>query len=1650
MSTTVIKLPRNNNILSGSSSATLVPSREMMRVFGNSEDYVELHVANPAGNILYSVIPFKGYSIPGTFLPTSGSISLKELLFDPSLDLKNLGLQFGEFKVIYNILRPKIDLTYNRTFFIKEISADRTEIRLSTNNISNSVLQQSALDFIYDFQSTPYFKEFYLNLGQNRLIPAINIALDLGSLVLNSNIPTPTILIKLLNPLPTNIDINTLVSIVDAISNPQEFSVSITIDPVPITFPTLRGPNFDLDLDNLRVGPTPYFNFNQITSSQASFGPLQQLLGQLSASNFAINIDYDNFEYTEWVHFSSAARRLEGFKYKLNNIELYSSASSSAAASSTPTAQLDAQLYKNKINQTIQNFDGFEQHLFYTSGSFSWPKQNSVKPFVNYSVTSSQAISWYSGSYLSASLYDDNNQNYLLYAMPGYIAENNDNELVFKFVASIGQMFDDIWIHIKAITDLYKAKNALDQGISKDVVYFALQSMGIDTYTDEDGTNVFKYLYGVNPDGSYLPNTGSYQTLISASQYQIPGQDQQKGIYKRLYHNLPLLLKSKGTTRFIQYLNTIFGIPPTVMSYLEYGGVDKTESTSEYEYDRFTYTLNVSGSNTINIPWNYTSQSLVRTGYNDIAPNGIEFRFRAYPTASNILLSNFTTQSLFYSGSDIQFNLLYTSTASANSIYSGSVGDFGYFQFKLGGLSVTSSTIPIYQTGSNTNSNNNTDWYSVLVQRTNPNLRINETGSSQTYEFFVKNNVWGEVGHKTSASLTTNTAVSNSLWYQQGAITFGDGSYPFSGSLQELRLWSNYVSESAFNSHVLNPESIEGNYTSSAYNDLAARFTLGNNLYTYNHSVTTAVNSTAPNQTIQGWTASFSNFSNQNNYVSFVETYYADTPNSGYANPVTDKIRIVSSSLYGTQLLPNKSIILQPTLPTSKDIHLLDAGLSPQDEINKDIIAQLGSTYTIDEFIGDPRGSGYKALDNLRFDYFKKYINTFNYKDFITLISYFHNSLFRTLKDFTPARTNVATGIVIKPHLLERPDVKILAPQVARHNNQSGSINTLFITASNSGDYSQSLYNYTVKSNLGLVTMTSDGRDFFTGELPSSSIFIHDDFDIANFNPFAINFKPKNTSSYSESIWNVEFNPLLNNVELNQNSNIKKKITLISGNAFYISGSQYVTESYQYQDFTDTYQRHTRPRYEGSTTTSTLYNVFSNGDTTFGKTATIDKNTRQFAFFSEVAASGSDLLSMPERSNVYIKYLIDENSNLTELTKRNYDLLSEDQKYNLYQVQNTFKSGETINIGLFDNQNPSKQQILDGNKPIFAGGFRFYPVLWNRFGDDTLNYILVKPKLTNVSTQGGAGAGLLANFNGSAQSGGTQAPFNVELIDVTVNYIGVTPLSNAVNVTGVVTFDQPGNIGLNFLFFSIPITPSQLTNTVVLNTNHVGTVTNITTTLTSVLLQSGGGSGFGGLSNVSTYLSSSLDPSPFFKVHVSQSNVLIASKVISEFYYNVISGSYVSEGFYFDGDDSHMFTQSLITMYGEADYPFILNSGDLVRLHNLSSSAEGFSIIEEYEVINVHTPTSLTDSMSLSLNRNIDLGCIQSFSANNLTGSISKYIFSRRIPDETNIVISYKKRSGQTSAGIVKNINLAPNVDVKLANIVSDLKSKIFSTVLIP
>jgi hypothetical protein len=179
MATTVTKINNSNNILSGSSSQ-LVVTRNMTRNFGSPEDFVELHISDPSGKIIYSLIPFTNYTLPGTFLPTEQP-TVQELIFDPATDLKNIGIQFGDYITTYNILRPQIVKSSDLSLFIKEISSDRTEIRLSSNNIPNDELESNTLNFIDEFQSLPYFKEFYLNFGNNKLFPAINVALDIST-----------------------------------------------------------------------------------------------------------------------------------------------------------------------------------------------------------------------------------------------------------------------------------------------------------------------------------------------------------------------------------------------------------------------------------------------------------------------------------------------------------------------------------------------------------------------------------------------------------------------------------------------------------------------------------------------------------------------------------------------------------------------------------------------------------------------------------------------------------------------------------------------------------------------------------------------------------------------------------------------------------------------------------------------------------------------------------------------------------------------------------------------------------------------------------------------------------------------------------------------------------------------------------------------------------------------------------------------------------------------------------------------------------------------------------------------------------------------------------------------------------------------------
>jgi hypothetical protein len=162
-------------------------------------------------------------------------------------------------------------------------------------------------------------------------------------------------------------------------------------------------------------------------------------------------------------------------------------------------------------------------------------------------------------------------------------------------------------------------------------------------------------------------------------------------------------------------------------------------------------------------------------------------------------------------------------------------------------------------------------------------------------------------------------------------------------------------------------------------------------------------------------------------YVPQTEYYYYDQPAVGIKNRVSEKIRVAEEVLpTGDTLSAYRSI--QQIYPQSesytRDVNYVEVAFSPQNEINDDINSSMGY-FNIGDYIGDPAqfaqsGSSYPPLDKLRDTYFEKYYKNYNWTDYIRLIRYFDNSLFKMIKDFIPARTSLASGVVIKQHLLER------------------------------------------------------------------------------------------------------------------------------------------------------------------------------------------------------------------------------------------------------------------------------------------------------------------------------------------------------------------------------------------------------------------------------------------------------------------------------------------------------------------------------------------------------------------------------------------------------------------------------------------------------
>lgn len=609
-----------------SDDTNLISSQNLQENFGGTGDYIEYYIYDAGGNLLNTNYNYLDYKLPTTtgLTPavsnnpnTTGNIQTTDvgitstlvtptsslyptIEIDPVKDIQNIGYTSGEFNSRYNFFRNILSNNIDRALFIKEISQDRTEIRLASTTLTNDEIESTVNNVINQINSSSYYVDYLLNFGDNQQYVAVNIAL-------NKATTGYEVLFKMYESLPPEVQEKQTLWVVEEKVSPYVFDINLDTLIIPPPPPTLRGPNFDISIPNQGTVSTTYTNYDTalMTLQSLQNSSYQQLLNLMTTQSISINVDYTDFN--NFTFFGSAYQRVANFYTKVQQIEDYINLINLYTPYVATTASLQTEInqYSSNINTLITQFDGYESYLYFESSSYAWPKSGSYKPYSLLSTGSAAVINWYGALTGSALDYDYNNYDNLVYAVPNFIRDDENNAQYLTFLNMVGQYFDNIWIYLKAVTDINLANNNLNAGISKDLVYNQLQSLGIKLYNSQAGESVDQFLIGANTGSSIFDNdfslTGSYLN-------NIPRKDLLAELYKRIYHNLPLLLKTKGTKSGLEYLITTFGIPSrtyitgssissSILNVKEYGGSLKSDLIKGYNDEKVRIVSNtITGS----------------------------------------------------------------------------------------------------------------------------------------------------------------------------------------------------------------------------------------------------------------------------------------------------------------------------------------------------------------------------------------------------------------------------------------------------------------------------------------------------------------------------------------------------------------------------------------------------------------------------------------------------------------------------------------------------------------------------------------------------------------------------------------------------------------------------------------------------------------------------------------------------------------------------------------------------------------------------------------------------------------------------------------------------------------------------------------------
>ena len=575
----------DSNILNEKDRELVGSYRLGIQSFNPDESRLDVVVSDSEGNLLEQYWDSGDYTVRGV---TQGSQQINRLEVDPTVFFEGRTILGNEIIVEYKAFNN----VYGKgaEFYINNISADRTEIQLRSFSVTPRDIQYYTVRLQNDLNNSSYFSEAYLE-GNKVQVPIVNA---LTEIVDNAIVAT----FKLYEPLPEELDLKDVCQVLTSLGDSIRFRVRRTTVVVEDPIPELKGPNFSVEIGTSTL-TTDYLNYAELLTQKSldsSKGPY---------TNFrkaALHTSIDHTDFSDFVHFSSAAERLENARFKFEQIfDLQCRRDSEQKKlPETEKARITEQ-----IEGIIDTFDHYENYLYFEQGPYAWPKKTDelglvIRPYeleddpVKYD-------QWYEDLYLKAEAYDINNKDILIATIPVAIREDIDhNEPYLIFIHMLGQHFDDLWIYARTISDRYKGDNRLDFGISKELVKEALENFGLSLYEsnqnlaglfelckfDKDEniydkgleTYVNKFLSARAPySWSVAEETGSWQQegnypLTPTVDQPILSGNYTKEVYKRIYHNIPTLLKTRGTSRGLRVLLNCFGIPNDILRFKTQGG----------------------------------------------------------------------------------------------------------------------------------------------------------------------------------------------------------------------------------------------------------------------------------------------------------------------------------------------------------------------------------------------------------------------------------------------------------------------------------------------------------------------------------------------------------------------------------------------------------------------------------------------------------------------------------------------------------------------------------------------------------------------------------------------------------------------------------------------------------------------------------------------------------------------------------------------------------------------------------------------------------------------------------------------------------------------------------------------------------------------